>query len=49
MHHALKLLRSVEVLLLLEQEDIAGQGETANSLAVSSSKGQYFISVNDEG
>jgi hypothetical protein len=45
MHHAFKLLRSVEMLLLLEQKDIAGQGETANGLTVSSSKGQYSMPV----
>jgi len=39
MHHALKLLRSVEVLLLLEQENITGQRKAADSLAVGSAKG----------
>jgi hypothetical protein len=33
-HHALQLFRPVEVLLLLEQEDIAGYWNTSDGLAV---------------
>ena len=36
MDHALQLLRSIEVLLLLKQEDVASEGNTANGLAVQS-------------
>lgn len=36
MDHALQLLRSIEVLLLLEQEDVAGNWNAANGLAVQS-------------
>jgi hypothetical protein len=35
-HHTFQLLRSVKVLLLLEQEDIAGHWNTTDSLAVCS-------------
>jgi hypothetical protein len=38
MYHALEVLGSVESLLLLEEEDIAGNGNTANRLAVGSVK-----------
>jgi hypothetical protein len=38
MYHTLEVLGTVECLLLLEEEDIAGYGDTADSLTVRSER-----------
>jgi hypothetical protein len=43
MYHALKVLGTVESLLLLEEEDIARDRNTANGLAVSSTKREQNV------
>jgi hypothetical protein len=45
MYHALQILGSVESLLLLEEEHIAGYGNTANGLAVGSASSQHMCSM----
>lgn len=44
MHHALELLRSVEVLLLLEQKHVTCYWDTTNGLAMRSVDSQSVLS-----
>jgi hypothetical protein len=44
-YHALEVLGAVESLLLLEQEDIAGYRDTANSLAVGAARLSAYVSL----